>query len=80
MDDQKINLEDLRARLHQYQPVPYVEKNMGFTIIDMWHVLDQLLNVIEAQDVRIKALEDRSGRDDAPGFKRPVIMPPLPEE
>lgn len=59
MGDQKINLEGLRAQLHEHEPKPY-QGGEGWTIIDMWRVVDDLLTVVEAQDARIKALEDRS--------------------
>lgn len=64
MSDKKIDFGDLRARLHVHEPRPY-QGGEGWTIIDMFAVVDQLLTVIEAQDARIKALEDRlDAKDD----------------
>lgn len=57
MDEEKIDFEALRARLHTHEPRPY-QGGEGWTIIDMFAVVDQLLTVIEAQDARIKALEE----------------------
>lgn len=57
MGDQKINLEGLRAQLHEHEPEPY-KNGQGWTIIDMWHVVDQLLTVVEEQEKQIKALEE----------------------
>lgn len=65
MGDQKINLEDLRNRLYRNPPIPFVTNSLGPAIVDMWHVVDQLLTVVEEQEKQIKALEDRlDSKDD----------------
>lgn len=54
----KVTIEALRNLLHKNQPVPLVTQFIGPSVVDMWNVVNQLLDIVEAQDERIKQLED----------------------
>lgn len=55
---EKLTVEQLRALHNQNRPVAGVS-TFDSILGDLYNFNGQLLDVIEAQDVRIKALEDR---------------------
>lgn len=62
----KVTVDGLRDILNQHKPAPFMPKNIDGTVIDMWNVLDNLLNLAEEQEKRIKELEDRLNKGDMP--------------
>jgi len=54
----KATIENLRKLLHKNQPVPFVTQFIGPSVVDMWNVVNQLLDIVEAQEQRIKQLEE----------------------
>ena len=65
-DEEKSKIDELFARLQAHQPEAYNSADLGWTTVDIWNVVHQLLYIVEAQDAqikeqdaRIKALEDR---------------------
>lgn len=59
MSDQNVTVEQLRKKLHKYESVMFVTENLGSATVNMWQVVNQLLDHIEQQDARIKALEEK---------------------
>lgn len=59
MADEKITIDELRAMLSARVPVPHDTNTLGWAVIDMHRVLNQLLTVVEQQEAQINALEER---------------------
>lgn len=60
VENKEIDFDEMRKSLSSNQPVRFVNKTIGDGLIATHLVVMQLLNVIEAQEKRIKALEDQA--------------------
>lgn len=59
-ENKQVDFNALKGRLEEYTPIPHVTSNFGWVLIAVHQVVGQLVHVIEAQDARIKALEDQA--------------------